>query len=329
MSVGHGVMDQDDTRVGNAGQAPIAPRAARYIKLGRGDQWFDSCRTHNRIEFGHPLISDEVARQGKEAIASAYLKSGRSQGKATDHAREVNDFYQMGPDCLWVTFAEGSMWWAFAKTDVHQLDAETAEHGKRYRELVDPWRNTDLAGKPLDFNSLSTRLTKVAAYRQTLCAFEPLEGLVRRINAIDEPVVAEAKQVQGQLLELTQRLIAQLHWRDFEVLCDLIFARSGWQRVAELGGLQKGTDLVLQQTATGERAFVQVKSGSDQATLSRYVLDFESDPGFDRMFFICHSPKGALTAGPSSKPVHVWSGQATARQAIAAGLLDWLVQKAG
>jgi len=130
------------------------------------------------------------------------------------------------------------------------------------------------------------------------------------------------------MTEIADRLIRNLHWRDFEILCDLIFARSGWQRIAELGGLQKDTDLVLAQATTGERAFVQIKSASNQTELDRYVERYDADSNFDRMFFVCHSPKGTLHAS-ASKPVHLWTGQATARQAVAAGLFDWLMQKAG
>jgi hypothetical protein len=98
--------------------------------------------------------------------------------------------------------------------------------------------------------------------------------------------------------------------------------------VAELGGLQKDTDLVLAQPSIGERAFVQVKSSADQTALSRYIEAFETDASFDRMFFVCHSPSGPLQ-GVGSKPVHVWTGDTIARQAVAAGLFEWLMQKAG
>ena len=151
--------------------------------------------------------------------------------------------------------------------------------------------------------------------------------LVRKINAIIEPLVAEAQAAEAAALTVAERLISQLHWRDFEVLCDLIFARSGWQRVGELGGLQKDLDLILEQAATGERAFVQVKTGTDQSVLTDYAARFDADPGFDRMFFVCHSPRGELAAS-ASKPIHIWTGETTARQAIAAGLFDWLIKKA-
>ena len=52
-----------------------------------------------------------------------------------------------------------------------------------------------------------------------------------------------------------------LHQDDFETLVDLIFARGGWHRVSALGGNEADIDLAVEQSLTGERAFVQVKSG--------------------------------------------------------------------
>jgi hypothetical protein len=247
--------------------------------------------------------------------------------KATDFTREVFEFYALDESCLWITFGEGSLWWAFAKEGVVETGAGPG-HGERHRVLMTPWCNTDINGTVLSIANLSTRLTKVAAYRQTLCRVEAEAYLIRKINGVEEPLVAEAKLVQTAVIDVAERLVAQLHWRDFEVLCDLIFARSGWQRIAELGGLQEDTDLVLEQIASGERAFVQVKSEAGQQTLNDYIARFEADPSFDRMFFACHSPRTKLEIS-GSKPVHVWTGEKLARQAVAAGLLDWLVEKAG
>jgi hypothetical protein len=151
---------------------------------------------------------------------------------------------------------------------------------------------------------------------------------VRRINAEYNPAVTMALEASSAVLKAAGGLIEGLHWRDFEILCDLIFSRSGWQRLSEIGGLQKDTDLVLVQSATGERAFVQVKSKSDGNELAEYIESFEANPGFERMFFVCHSFKGTPVVPAAQKPVHIWPRHEIARQAIAAGLFDWLVQKA-
>jgi hypothetical protein len=112
------------------------------------------------------------------------------------------------------------------------------------------------------------------------------------------------------------------------VLVDLIFAGSGWKRASAVGGSdQADTDLILEQAVTGERAFVQVKSRASQATLQDYVDRFQASVGFDRLFFLCHSPTGAVAA-VDQPGVHVWLGDTLAEQAVRAGLFDWLLEKA-
>jgi hypothetical protein len=145
---------------------------------------------------------------------------------------------------------------------------------------------------------------------------------------MDDPAVAAARKAQREVQLAARTLIAALHWRDFEILCDLIFARLGWQRLSDVGGEQKDTDLVLIQPATGERAFVQVKSKSSQRELSSYEQSFQANPGFERMFYVCHSYKGEPALSTTGKPVHFWHGDEVARLTIAAGLFDWLLERA-
>jgi hypothetical protein len=99
------------------------------------------------------------------------------------------------------------------------------------------------------------------------------------------------------LLAAAADIIASLHWADFETLIDLILARGGWHRVSALGGTMKDADLVVEQAVTGETAFAQVKSTASQALLDRYITRFDENPAWSRLFFACHTPKGALSAG--------------------------------
>ena len=58
------------------------------------------------------------------------------------------------------------------------------------------------------------------------------------------------------------KLVTALHDRDFELLIDLILARTGWTRLAELGRAIEGIDIEAENVAANEIAFVQVKSKS-------------------------------------------------------------------
>lgn len=62
---------------------------------------------------------------------------------------------------------------------------------------------------------------------------------------------------RAHLLSCLQKLGARLTLQDLEFLLDLIFQRSGWQRVGQVGRPQKTVDLELILPATGETAFAR------------------------------------------------------------------------
>ena len=75
--------------------------------------------------------------------------------------REIRDFYTLGPDCLWITFADGHLWWAFAETEVVWLGPEEDSRGARMRMTVDGWHKVNIKGEPLRTDHLSTKLTQL------------------------------------------------------------------------------------------------------------------------------------------------------------------------
>ena len=304
----------------------LRPRAIRYIKLGPQGCWFDRCQDESLIELGHHSVPHRLALDGDWAAIERLLveEQRRSPSKAKDFVREVRDFYTLGDDCLWITIAEGRLWWAMAEPEVFPIAGEN--RGARARRVIGAWRGTDLAGARLDISGLSTRLTKTAGYRQTICGVAAEDYLLRRLNGETQPAVQVATQARTDLIAAARALIELLDWRDFEILVDLIFSSSGWRRVSEVGGVQADTDMILEQAATGERAFVQVKSSASPAVLKDYIARFRADARFDRLFFVCHSPSWTFE-GAQQPGIHLWLGDRLAEQAVRAGLFDWLISK--
>ena len=306
---------------------PIDPKEVRYIKLGAGGKWVRVSLDRGEIHFSHRTVPHDLCIQGDwDAVVQHRIDRGRSPAKAKDGMREIRDFYTLGANCLWITFAEGHLWWAFAEPEVVWLGAEENGHGARMRKTVDGWHKANIKGEPLRTNQLSTKLTQVAAYRQTICRVKEVDYLVRRINDVDEPVVARARKARQVVVTVASEMIVGLHWADFETLVDLIFARSGWQRISRVGGSQKDVDLILEQPTTGEKACVQVKSKAGQAVLDNYVDRFRRRGVNERWFFVCHSPKGTLSADGDAR-LHVWAGDRLADTAVRAGLFDWLTER--
>jgi hypothetical protein len=306
----------------------ISAETVRYIKLGKGGGWERAALDGGKVYFGFQDAPHELSlTRDFDRIRQYLVDQGRHRAAAASDAREICEFYGLGENRLWVTFAREHLWWTFAADDLMWVGGNGTAHGERSRTAVGGWRNTDANGVPLKINSLSTRLTKVAGYRRTICNVEAQDYLLRRINGMAEPIVAEASQAKEAMLSVTEKALQSLHWEDFETLVDIIFARSGWNRVSALGGNQKLVDLELEQFVTKERAAVQVKSEADQTTLDDYIKRTDEAGQFDRFFFVCHSPKGNLQAPASRDDIHLWTGRGLAEAIMGTGLHDWVLER--
>lgn len=126
-------------------------------------------------------------------------------------------------------------------------------------------------------NDLTTRLTQVANYRGTICAVRASDYLLRKINAVEEPIILAANAARAEMLASARDMISALHWADFEIMVDLIFTRGGWQRTSVLGGTMADIDLLIEQPTIGETASVQVKSRASQAVLGEHLDYFRSE----------------------------------------------------
>ena len=262
---------------------------------------------------------------GRRDAASPVLAANGRQGQ--NSTREVQDFYTLGPDCLWITFVDGYLWWGFAEPEVRLLEASAPPNASRARKIIGGWRKTSLSGTPLAMSELTTRLTQVANYRGTICAVRASDYLLRKINGEEEPVLLAATAARSAMIASAKSMIAELHWADFEIMVDLIFARGGWQRVSVLGGTMADIDLMIEQPTLGETASVQVKSRASQVVLDEHVAWFVSS-GQSRTFFVCHSPDGALNH-KGAAGVHLWTGDHLAEVAVKSGLFEWLMDRVG
>ncbi|MDF2367763.1 hypothetical protein [Sneathiella sp.] len=303
---------------------------ARYIKLGARGGWERHCLEEGIAPLAYYDVPHEMALAGdREAIRKIYLDLGKTAGTATGHASQLLSFYDPDPDVLWITFSGGSLWWAVLAPEVEYLghDPEQYPQGSRFRRTISGWQKVSFGGTPLLIGELSGNLTKVAAYQGTICSLKPdqLDYLMRKLRDEDLPEIRAAQAARQQLLATTEEIIRLLAWQDFELFTELLFSRSGWQRISSLGGTQKTLDLELLLPTTGERAIVQVKSATSQAQLDDYIERFGAMAA-DKYFYVYHSSKQSLDARDSD--VLLMDAPALADQALKAGLVDWLIAKA-
>jgi len=134
--------DADDCPV----PSPIRPRNVRYIKLGNGGCWAEQSFEQGYVAFGYHAIPHEVCVAEDWDKVWRLLKDRKSDGARTAGRNEVAAFYEMGDDCLWVTFANGHLWWCFASTQVIWRGGHDGGQPSRYRPTIGSWRNTDICG---------------------------------------------------------------------------------------------------------------------------------------------------------------------------------------
>ena len=198
----------------------ITIKKAYYIKLGEKGKYEDICLRENQdMRLGYYEIPHELALSKDEnKIRDIYKKKGLKDGPATNHARQVLKFY--GDADTWITFSKGELWWTQdVSQEVKYLgdNPEIHPYGSRLRK-VKSWKNKSIKGDPLNITELSGLLTKVAAYRGTICEIKDgsLDYLTRRINGEDIPEVEDIKQAKKAFLKKTERLIKLLTWQDFD-----------------------------------------------------------------------------------------------------------------
>ncbi|MFC4271791.1 hypothetical protein GQF03_16490 [Sneathiella chungangensis] len=309
----------------------IEAKTAKYIKLGEKGSWEASCIEEGVLRLGYYEVPHEMALAGDgDAIRDLFVARGVSAMSARGHARQVLDFYQAGPETIWLTFCNGQLWWCqtASPVDFQGSDREQFPDGSRARRTMAGWSGTSLEGKPLVMNNLSGRLTRVVGYRQTICDVKGVafDYLLRKINDRNLPEVETAQAIRNDLWQAVVDLIKLLQWKDFELFVELVFSNSGWRRVSATGGAQKTIDLELVLPLTNETAVVQVKSETSQAELEVYI---EALAGYraDRAFFAYHTASQGLSSDNSD--VMVMDVASLADSAIRTGLVDWLIDRAG
>jgi hypothetical protein len=299
----------------------IQPSKVQYIKLGSKGDWEDECiKTTQTIRIGFREVDHSTCLAGKWDDVRKTYEQLTTPGKATEYANQIRTFYESDALTLWVTFHENQMWWCFADEKITQLP-----DGSKTRNAIEQWRGADIFEKSLTLDSLSGKLTQVRGFRGTICQIKEHKYAVDRINGRQSPMLTAALEAKQSLQESLLPLIQNLTWGDFEILVDLVFAQSGWQRVGVLGKTEKDWDLDLIAPVTGERALVQVKSRSDAKEFRKYVDEFRQLKEHNRLFFIAHSMSGG---SPSDEPsVRFIGPEQLAELVVNAGLSAWLIKK--
>jgi hypothetical protein len=311
----------------------VTATRALYIKLGRENRWAQLAFDSGTVRFGFSDVSHQQALAAAETndfrtIKEFYNKSGVTPGTATRYSNEIREFYTAAADVLWITFANRRMWWCFASAEVTpNLGSDHEVTGARYRTAIHGWRDKDINGQILWTNALRGSLTTVAGFRGTICRVREFDYLLRRLNGEETVATKATRNARLALIETLVPLIRGLHWKDFELLVELVMTQGGWRRVSATGGVQDTIDLQLELPLTGERALVQVKSTLNQNTANEVAAELAEAAGGARTFLVYHTAPDQLSV--NQEDISLIGPEALAEHAVDVGLTAWIMGKVG
>lgn len=307
---------------------PITIKNAYYVKLGRGGEWVESSIQSRIIRIGwREQTLDDVNNWRESIIREKTLSAREQQGLPTSKTAVSNDVSALSkivhatPEDVWVTFHSSYLWWCrVAETGIEE------DTTSKYRKIIGQWSNCDIEGTPLIINQIPGRLSKTQRFSGTICRLGAVDDLRRLLN--NQPS-AEFQGISRAKATLTQEVesgLSLLHWKDFEILVDLIFRNAGWRRVSVIGESMKYVDMELEEPITGDLYQVQVKSDATIADFREYAEQFiEGD--FRKLYFVVHNPKAKWDDAPKYKGVELILQEQLAQMVVDFGLVNWLLKR--
>ena len=303
----------------------IKPKKVLFIKLGKGGKFEQDCIEKNKnLRIGYSSVDHELCNKGDwNAVHRYYIEVRKKKpSAATKHTNQIKYFYKEDEQTLWITFYSNKLWWCFSKPEITLLPDKT-----KTRPVIGKWSDKDVNGKLLSAENISGKLLKTQGFRGTICTVQEKKYAIAKINGEQLPEVLEVEIALNSLKEKLSQLIRHLQWKDFEILIDLIFTQAGWQRVDEIGKTQKTLDLNLLAPVTGERAIVQIKSQSDLKEFKQYQNEFAMMTGYDKFFYVVHSPKIDLLNYQNDSETKLYFNDKISEFTIASGFVEWVIQK--
>ena len=293
-------------------------KSVRYVKNGRGGQWWPIARHNNQIHVGWKTVPHELLLKPDFPKIKQFLKEeyGAKKG-ATQDFNALRDLLDEPSKHIWITFEDGYMWWCtvFDGANINP-NGESLEKGNFWLNCNRSWSNKSLKDRLLDTSRLPGTVTRTAGFKGTICTPKAWQAVLRIIRDEKDPDATCAANARSNYQQAVLTMVKRLSPKDFEQLIELILIRAGWSRISTLDKTLEGIDIAVENPAVREIAFVQVKSTADQKVLKDYIERFQRRrETYARMIFAVHSPTGKLRL-PNDHAIQVWTGNHLAQLVV-------------
>lgn len=304
----------------------MLPSSVRYVKNGKGGKWWSAAKRENQIHAGWRSVPEALLKH-PDYDQILPLCANRQDCNA------LQTLLDNPSQHLWITFQDDCLWWCLVDDGVTVYEGESEDRGHFSLQCKEGngWSNRSQLNKTLAISDLPGPVTSVAGFRATVCRPgsgrpEVTEQILRVIRGETNPLVLTGRDARHAYEQAVAAMLTKIGWQDFELLVSLLLERTGWIRSSELGKTRKSIDLDVENWASEERAFVQVKATAAQDELDDYIEQFENAPHYSRMIFAVHTPQGDLNTG-GRKTVHLWTGKKLSELVVRLGLGGWIESK--
>jgi hypothetical protein len=313
------------------------PSEVRFIRLGKGRCWQRVSFERGEIHAGWNEVSEGALNAAdREACRNAVEEYHTGLNYRTEAARKTaiqTDFNQLmdlieEPErFVWVTIADGRLYWCTVKpgVTVNPKGESDEERGHFWLTCKRQWSDRSLKGKRLVLEDLPGAVGVISRFAGTVAKPRYSDSILRAIRGERPPEVHTWSHARKGYISAVEQLLPLLHWRDFELLTELIFARGGWLRTSTVGRSKETIDIEAEHPETGERALIQVKMAAGQRDVENYVERWRQT-GYDRLFFVVAMPRGVIKS--EVPDTHVWGPEKVADLIVRRGLADWVAKRA-
>jgi hypothetical protein len=320
-----------DSTVTPEGDIIDYPSELRFVRCGRRECWRDANLQRQEIHFGWSDIPHSSLLGKDRDKLRIHISNGHSEKKfknestrktaVSNSLRELLDALE--PERFtWLAIAHDKLWWCTAKTGI-EVTTESETQGHFFARCDRAWSDRSLTGVPLELKTMPKSVSVMSRYQGTLCKPKHDKSIWRAIRGEKDPAVSEFHTARDAYQAALRAMVERLHPRELEDLVDLLFARSGWSRVARVGGTEKDWDLQTEHPELGERAAIQVKVEAGQSELADYEQRYIDDGRFTRLFFVVARPRSELRPNKAE----VWTGDKLAKLVERRGLGEWLARR--
>ena len=303
----------------------LEARHVYYLKLGRGGRWAADSIAHGRARIGWARVPLQKILDGAwDEIREDLNATSKTAGAGTMDANALEIFSTSTQEDVWITFHDSRLWWGRLGQGIVQEDATS-----KFRLLAEGWSPKSLKGEVLRVNQIPGRIAQLQGFRGTVCRVRERDALLRLLSGERSPEYAALVEAKNAMVARTMEATRGLHWKDFELLVDLVFRQSGWRRVSVVGESMKSADIELVDPITGDRYQVQVKSQATRATASAYREDCTAT-AFRKLFFVVHSPDAGLSGAAATlgdESFEIVLPERLATMVVDAGLTAWLLDR--